>query len=701
MMKAWLLKTKPLMATKGMIAAAKEDAGIVERRVYGRPCMIYATRHYFRARHAVAGVLEVCLYTRERLAEGRREPRFRIFLDYANKDFITWDMEKGKWSRAKISALCVGDWRYNYQNSGRNVAAKGAAALVNRCLKTAGADVEKSVMFFQTLVREGQLHKRHKVTTDMIDAHMSIVPEELPAGWMDFINRKALEGGHCIFFNRETKTGYCTCCRKAVSVPETVRHNAEGKCACGCAITYKSWKRQQRIEYRTVVSIIQRCRDGRTMAYRQFRVFMKAVRSDYYEPQITVHEDYRQLFEIPERTGGAVAHKRGFEWGYFKRTQTLRWCEAGMVAHGYGYHSDNYGYVRSILYTRNLKRLLGGTAIKYVPAAEIIKGVKKRIDVFAVIGDMCMHFPYEAFWKMGLKRFVRERAERGGHNGLANCALLAEKPWQWLQITKEEMRQAARLDASDRMMRIIQLAHAAGARLTDEQALWLDANIGPHELIRHFRLHTPHRIIRYMKENLGVFEGVDVSENLRLWSDYLESARQLGWDLCDRAAFFPQDIRRAHDEAAAELAEKNDSEEAAAKKEKDAIMHGRARFIKQLFRYGNDEYILAVPECWLDFKQEGHAQHNCVATYYEKAVGGGTIIIFIRKRSEPEKPFCTVEVTEGKDGRLRIEQNRAAYNKPAPKEAEEFMKAALKAAQKAADGMRKEAEAQICIPAAV
>ena len=639
---------------------------------------------------------------RERLAEGKREPRFRIFLDYANKDFITWDMEKGKWSRAKISALYVGDWLYHCQNSGRNVAAKGAAALVNGCLKTVGADVEKSVLFFQTLVREGQLHKRHKATTDMIDAHMSIVPEELPAGWMGFINRKALEEGHCIFFKRDEGTGYCTCCRKAVSVPETVRHNAPGKCACGCRITYKSWKRQQLIEYKTAVSIIRKCSDGRTMAYRQFRVIMKAVRSDYYEPLITVHEDYRQLFEIPERTGCAVALKRGFEWGYFKNTRTLRWCEDGTVSRGYGYYSDNYGYTRSILYTRNLKRLLGGTAIKYVPAAEIIKGIRKRIDVLSVIGDMCMRlrFPYEAIWKMGLKRFTRERAERGGCAGLVSYEAGLGKLWHCLRITKEEMRQAARLDASDRMMRVIQLAHAAGARLTDEQALWLDANIGPHALIRHFRLHTPHRIIRYMKEKACVAEGGE-SENLRLWADYLESARQLGWDLRDRAAFFPQDIRRAHDEAAAELAEKKDSEEAAAKKEKDIIMHGRARFIKQMFNYGNDEYMLAVPECWLDFKREGHAQHHCVATYYEKAVEGAAIILFIRRRCEPEKPFCTVEVGEDRSGNLRILQNRAAYNKPAPKEAEAFMKAALKAAQKTADGMRKEAEAQICVPAAV
>ena len=42
---------------------------------------------------------------------------------------------------------------------------------------------------------------------------------------------------------------------------------------------------------------------------------------------------------------------------------------------------------------------------------------------------------------------------------------------------------------------------------------------------------------------------------------------------------------------------------------------------------------------------------------------------FLRKKEEPEKPFCTVEFNEGK-----LVQCRSKYNGPAPEDAMKYMK---------------------------
>lgn len=706
MRKAGLLDQKPLTATPGMLAAAQKDRGTVKYAVYtyssNRKYIEYETRYYFRAApSALEGILEVDLFTRKDLAEGKKDPAVRIFMDYEKEDFASWNTSDKKWSSAKIDMLDTGDKRYTYSYRGKNYVTKAALKLVNRCLGTGNmADVETAVLCFQEKVRGAELKKKHRLITDMIDGYMDAVPDRLPADWMRFIRKRAFEGMHFIFYDKKSGKGYCTCCMLHVRVSVSVRHNMSGKCTCGSRITYKSWNKQKHITEKMTVSLIQKCTDGQNFIYRQFRAVMSAERKKGYVPEITFFENYRKIFAVTDRKG-PLKEINSYEWGFFKNTGIERWCEEGRVHYAYSYYGCSSCFAKSMLYTANLKRVLKGTKLQYVPAADIIKGITERINVIAVLGDMGMSFPYEAFWKMGLKRFVRERAVRSGTEGAAHIEQDARKPWQYLKLTKEDMMQAVRLDATDRQMRIIQRAAELDVKLTDEQIIWLDENVGVSVLMKYFPLHTPYRIIRYIKETVLVADNESAgNEKLHFWTDYLDTAEQLGWNMGSRAVFFPQAIRRAHDEAAAVFAIQKDKNEAAEMKRKDLIMHGHAREIKKAFCYRNRKYMIKVPGRWLDFKKEGQMQHNCVATYYEKALKGGCIILFIRKRKEPEKPFCTVEI-QNDGGRFRIVQNRTEYNKDAPQEAKAFMEEAVKAAQKIADRILKQETTEIRIQTAV
>ena len=173
-------------------------------------------------------------------------------------------------------------------------------------------------------------------------------------------------------------------------------------------------------------------------------------------------------------------------------------------------------------------------------------------------------------------------------------------------------------------------------------------------------------------------------------------ARELNYRLEDEQIFFPQNVERAHDEAAQELQEKKDRIEATEKKKKDRIMKKNAADIRKVFDYEDDDFIIMVPECWMDFKKEGNEQHNCVATYYERAVQGKTIILFIRRKAEPNKSFCTVEI--GRKGmNFTIVQNRIIYNKEAPEEAVRFMKRAVEQAQKKINRKMKKERVQVTV----
>lgn len=696
MRKAGLIDKKPLTATRTMLDTARKDTGTKKtaHTCYSTYEYIeYETRFYFRAAvSADKEILEVDLFTRKDLAAGEKEPRFRIFLDREREDFISWNMAEEKWSRAKIDLLPTSDDRYSYSYRGRNHATKETLKLVNRYLGTGRMqDVETAVIDFQARIRKDELTKKHRLITDVIDGYMDTVPDRLPADWMKFINDRAVE--HCIFFEKEKKTGYCTRCRLEVPVLGQVTHNMPGKCRqCGASVTYKSWKKQKRVYFSMAVSILQRCTDGENCVYRQFRLDVTMERSAGYVPEIFTKELYRRIFVMTEEE--QLIRQEGYEWGEFCNTGIERWCNEGSgIQRGWLNGSGGYGYARSVLYTGNISRLFRNTGMKYIPAAEIFKSMgNTKVNVMAVLGDMKMSFPYEAFWKMGLRQFVRERVKNDGTCGKTRLRYRGDhlKPWQYLEFTKEEMAQAVRLDATDQQMRIIQRASELCVRLTNEQVLWLDRYMGVTVLMDYMHMQTPHRIIRYLKEKIQV-ETTGSRENrpLHLWMDYLDMVRQLGWDLHDRSVFFPQDIQRAHDEAAVLFTAWKDQTEAEKLKASDAVMHRNAREIKRAFCYRDAAYMISVPGCYQDFKKEGNTQHNCVARYYDSAVKGECIILFIRRRKAPQKPFCTVEI-RNRDGQFAIIQNRAAYNKDAPEDVQEFLKKAVRQAQQIADRMAAE-----------
>ncbi len=67
-----------------------------------------------------------------------------------------------------------------------------------------------------------------------------------------------------------------------------------------------------------------------------------------------------------------------------------------------------------------------------------------------------------------------------------------------------------------------------------------------------------------------------------------------------------------------------------------------------------------------DLKAEGQALHHCVATYAGRVEKGETLIVFIRKESEPDKPYFTME------WRGKIIQCRGARNCDPPAEVRAF-----------------------------
>ena len=76
-----------------------------------------------------------------------------------------------------------------------------------------------------------------------------------------------------------------------------------------------------------------------------------------------------------------------------------------------------------------------------------------------------------------------------------------------------------------------------------------------------------------------------------------------------------------------------------------AAQFGKAVKKCEKWVYEEDELAVIAPTLPGDLANEGIELHHCVKSYIEKVANGKTNIMFIRKKTEIDKPFFTVEVS--------------------------------------------------------
>ena len=88
---------------------------------------------------------------------------------------------------------------------------------------------------------------------------------------------------------------------------------------------------------------------------------------------------------------------------------------------------------------------------------------------------------------------------------------------------------------------------------------------------------------------------------------------------------------------------------------------------RKTLEFEDKEYLIRLPVDKNEIVKEGLELHHCVGSYAERYETGDTTIMFLRKKSEPDKPFYTIEVgievLTDKISKLRVIQAHSFGNK--------------------------------------
>ena len=250
-----------------------------------------------------------------------------------------------------------------------------------------------------------------------------------------------------------------------------------------------------------------------------------------------------------------------------------------------------------------------------------------------------------------------------------------KRPAKMLGLTGEEFRFCREFKWTPEELQFYRLCRETGIRLRVPEDLADCKAAGLHwcrwviEKERAPLLRT----VRYLKRQ----RTKDRRADRHMLDDYWRIAKSEGYDLTDEHVRFPKDLLRAHDRVAEERRVREEAQRARDRAEKNEKL--REAFAARLealapLAWQHSGILIrpcAAPE---ELDAEGKALSHCVATYKDKHASGKTAIFFVRRGSEPDRPWFTLEL---KLEDFTVVQNRGKCNCARTEEVEAFEKAWL------------------------
>lgn len=497
---------------------------------------------------------------------------------------------------------------------------------------------------------------------------VDLCPEELPAGLVEYIRRQVLPTDRVLIYKKGNVRGTCFACGKKVrAVYERFRQNSIVRCPhCGRKVTcFLEGSDRFKCDYVEDIATIQKGTDGKTLFVRQWHL---------------CRDMSAQWEDIPgqldEVVRYAVRGKRAAKWqkeakeSYYMKSWRFalkHWERVNSVSAVYD--GQYFFYL-----PENWKEELAGTSMQYCDlGGYAVKAERDGRDrnTIRFLMDWGRYPAVEKFWKAGYTGLIYEKVR--GLNKQEQHAILWNRETMQKAI-RFPFRLLKNMDPEKWSMQdMIRTAtawewHLEG-KLRENEVMELVGIPCDLDDIENALGHASVRkIAGYIKQIVTEEQKKREAEDKRCYNhypfqtphtyrDYLRECVELQLDLDDSTVLFPHDLEAAHQRTMAQVKYRHTKEQQKCFQEK---MEKQTKL-----EWKNDAFMIRLPKEAEELTAEGATLHHCVGGYVPQVVNGSTVILFIRRIEEPDKPFYTLEWRNG-----RVQQCRTLHNKDYQKDSE-------------------------------
>lgn len=175
-------------------------------------------------------------------------------------------------------------------------------------------------------------------------------------------------------------------------------------------------------------------------------------------------------------------------------------------------------------------------------------------------------------------------------------------------------------------------------------------NINFIKYLDKFSCYDLNKILNYAKPS-DLYKYKLNPDKASEYLDYLEFAKELGFDIKDKKYLYPKNLKKKHDEYMKQI-ETNKN-----KKTDRKIKSKYKKLLKN--KYENKKYIIIPASSISALVDESKQQNNCVRTYAERIAENKCDIYFMRLISSQDKSLVTVEVRNNKIVQKRTKNNNS------------------------------------------
>ncbi len=312
------------------------------------------------------------------------------------------------------------------------------------------------------------------------------------------------------------------------------------------------------------------------------------------------------------------------------------------------------------------RKELEETEFEYTGIEEYVqkKGKADLIDFFMGYRNIP---ELEMVVKMKLWDLAERITDTRGNPG-DELDLEAKTPWDKLKIRKTDLPFLVKKEGEKQILKILQFEKEYNFKLQEAQ----------REMLRMtgFREYEMWRILPYMSmtkflNRIQKYAGIDMEAMIQRktvctsaernlaavagrYTDYLIMRLDLGYDLHNTVFQHPRNLTEDHQKMVLEQNKKENEKRIREMQEKYSEIEKNYKKYRKKYRYEKENLIIRPAKNAGEIIREGQALHHCVGneTYIKNHDAGKSLILFLRKKEQPDQPYVTIEI-DTKSGKIQ------------------------------------------------
>lgn len=659
------------------------EAGIKDKQ-YMELCRQNYLMKVQKATVAHKRTLILNLYDAENIIKEQYQPFCRIF--FSNRDFITYFIKENRWSIKTLDILETEKGKFISQIAIRTYKEKRSIQQFFHCTDDAVDSIQLIQIEQQKRKAEKSLKRKKRRIKDIESLFCSVKP--VTGRFEKWLEYEVLKESQYIFYQYSgRKMIDCTCshCKSKYQLERSIpRHNKEYVCPiCKRKSIFKAKGKSGYFSDYSEAVKIEKASDR--IILRHFEVRKSYAAHGTGEYTLSYHEDYRAVFQEKFHfyypVYSCLAHKNVWKEKYID------------PYFHYRYHLDytikayqTITQMPGMVYPYNLKNVFKGTPFEYC-----------SLDYF-VKNNRFVELPVVYYLKTYLKFPLLEQFVKQNMFYIAlECLYQLPNEWEetketntrhFLGINSRYCSILSKYNMGIREWGVLQKMEKLKIHLSEQEIFAyckiFESNRDFLELNQYASIR---KIVSYLAKQIekekkgkayklsGDVSGISHVEMkcyqtyIRSWKDYIEWAEKLEYDLKSRYVLFPKNFKDVHDKTFLEYQKQQDKMERRKQaKERRTVNQLLKKDIKLLdTKIQDKDYLLKVPENCQEIRKEGQALGHCVGSYIPHIANRECDVYFIRKKTDPDKPFFTVDWRRGKivqcqgKGRIRYPQEMVEF----------------------------------------